>query len=523
QVDGPLLFRRMDRFTPRVVPETDGATLPFFNPEGTAIGFFRGGSVWRVDVTDSTPIRLASAAPLGGAWGDGGRIVFAATDRSGLLELDTRTGTITPVTHLDPARDEISHRWPTFLPGGGEVLFNIVHRGDARGDEAEIALLALDTGRRTTLIDGGTRPAFVAPRHLLFSRAGSLMAVPLGPDGRHPAGTPFTVVESLRWSPESGATGYALSRADPILVYTASHAPAGSPGLAWFDAAGRIIRTHPLATPIHDMRIAPGGDRLAATVGSIQAGVALESIGAGHPLRDLAGPAGAHHPVWSPDGSHLAFSITEPRGNRLMTMRADGSDTRSLPGSGRDRTAESWSVDGASLAFSEWRDDTGLDLLIVHPSEPGPPAPLHASPYNEREARFSPVGGWLAYTSDESERTEVYVERFPGGEDRLQVSSSGGSHPFWSADGSRLYYRQGDGIYAVTVKLAGSVSASAPCRLFTAPAGTRFVGTDRTGDLVAVRSGEAAGATRVEVMAGFAHALSHSSRAATTTVAVRQP
>jgi serine/threonine-protein kinase len=228
--------------------------------------------------------------------------------------------------------------------------------------------------------------------------------------------------------------------------------------VAWMDGTGKT--TPLLAAPglYANPRFSPDGKRLVLTVGS--EGRGSGEIGVYDWQRDsmtrLTFTQTSVRPVWTPDGKQIAFSTQAPGASSIRLIRADGAgEARLLLESKGDLDPYSFSPDGQRLAFAEPDVDTRVHLWTLpldvsdpeHP-KPGKPELFFHTTFNETEPAFSPDGRWIAYTSDESGRAEVYVRPSPGGapsaSGRWQISTEGGLHPIWSRDGRELFYETSD-------------------------------------------------------------------------------
>ena len=171
------------------------------------------------------------------------------------------------------------------------------------------------------------------------------------------------------------------------------------------------------------------------------------------------------YPIWSADGKRVTFTSNRAGQKNLFWQLADGSDSAArLTTSELTQQAYAWSPDGTTLAFGDQHPDTNWDLLLL--SADGTPRPFLRTEFVERLAAFSPDGRFLAYQSDESGRLEIYVLAFPNADTKWQVSTGGGHNAVWGADGSELFYRNGDQILAVPADLSGELVLGQPVLLF---------------------------------------------------------
>jgi len=500
-----LFLRELDQLESRPLLGTEGALNPFFSPDGLWVGFSTGSKLKKVALAGGAPIAITDAFNNRGAtWGQGDVIAYDISNSSGLSIVPAGGGTPVPLTSLDTARQEISHRWPWMLPGGKAALFTIWRA--ASENPVEIAVVSLATHQVKRLIVGGTHAQYVPTGHLVYGTLdGSLMAVPF--DLRHleVTGTPVSILQGVLTKPSSGNSDFAVSPGG-TLAYVSGKAVAAS--LALVDRAGKAeLLRGGLANP-ESPRMSPDGRRIALDIAG--GGTAFDiwtfSLGPST-LTRFTFAGSARYPFWSADGTRIFFSSDAPPAHTrsLFVKPSDGSGEATLlvtrEGQVYDGTV---SRDGRYLVYRESISNTGnMDLLARRLDGDTAAIPVVTSQFNERSPMLSPDGHWLAYTSNESGRDEIYVRAFPGSGGRWQVSNEGGTEPLWSPDGRELFYRTTDQFVSVTVQTSPSFAASSPKVMFRgrylannnhtnydiAPDGHRFVmlkPSDDHADLVVV-------------------------------------
>ena len=292
-----LYQRKMDSVEVRALPETAGASNPFFSPDGTWIGFFADRTLKKVSVEGGAPVALAPAHDnRGGCWSDGDEIVFAADAGSGLLRIPARGGSPRPLTELDVSRGELSHRWPSLVAGADAVLFTLKTKGLQTFDDAPIAAVSLKSGRRKSVIDGGTGASYSPSGHLVYARAGSLLAAPFDPVRLVVTGPPFTALEGVSHSQGTGSAHYAFSRTGTLLSLPGS-VDVDNRMLVRSDLQGRMETLTRETRPFIMVRTSPDGRRLALWIGTPDDEVWTYEIERGILTRLVQG---ATNPVWSP-------------------------------------------------------------------------------------------------------------------------------------------------------------------------------------------------------------------------------
>ena len=458
--DSTVFLRPLDQFEGHRVSGgtgTEAAYHPFFSPDGQWLGYVTPVALKKVSVTGGAPITLCQLdRSRGASWGPDGTIVFAPSANTGLSIVPATGGEPQPLTTLDEASGEVSHRWPQWLPGGKKILFT---EGTELTDFSGASLVVLDvgTGEQTVIHRGGFYGRYVPTGHVLYVNDGTVFALPFDVDRVKATGSQFPVLEGIEADPVHGSAQYDVALTG-LLGYLPGVADLRPFSIVRVDAAQRseILWQEPgvFGTP----RLSPDGARLALSVlrdGNWDLWVYELERGVG--TRITFGAGYDADPVWSPDGRWLAFASDRDGGMTVFRKRADGSgqaerllDPELLPAP----FPNSWSPDGKWLAVSP-TGQGGNDLWVVPADGQGEGEALMATPYSEVFAMFSPDGRWIAYESNESGRREVYVGSFPAGGGKWQISDEGGSQAVWSRDGRRLYYRTDEGIMVVEVDGSG--------------------------------------------------------------------
>ena len=449
----------------RQIPGTErilAVASAFWSPDSRSIGFFADGKLKRVDLDQGAPVVIGDAVNgRGGTWNQDGEIIFSLT-AGPLLRVKAAGGTQTPLTKLDAGSR--SHRVPHFLPDGRHFVFMAIG-----GAETRLLLGSLDDSSVRELRVIETLAGIVPPDLVLFTTGGQLMAQQLDVVAGGLVGDRMPVGE-VGATPTQQA--WASASAGGVLVYRRN--PTGDRVvLAWVDRRGAVTRL-PLAPGAYgDPGLSPDGRQLALSI--------RDESGEHIWVYDLArGSLGKRtfddvnsYPIWSRDGTSLTFSRGNGQNGPLQQVAADGSgraaalvSNESQPG---QKIATSWSEDGQLLAFQ-----FGQDVLVR--ARDGAIRPALVTGAFEREARFAPNGRWMAYRSNETGRDEVYVQSYPTGGGKWQISTEGGAQPMWSPDGKELFYKSGDRMMAVAVALQPTFKAGVPRLLFQMPLPERTIG-----------------------------------------------
>ncbi len=448
-VTSQLFLRKLSDERAESIPGTENGSAPFFSPDGAWIGFFSGRALKRVPVAGGPPQTVVSDLGFdnsfgskGATWGEDDAIVFAAP--KGLFRVPSSGGNATLVAPLDSSlKAFVRYDQPSFLPGGKVVLFHGQQSVDA--GKADILALDLRAKRVTSVLSDAMNPVYVNGGRLLFMRQGKLFASRFDVNRLTVTGQAVTVTDDVMQAIAMPNTDWD-SGAGQIAVSQTGHLAYAAGGI-YPERPTPIARVSPVGVvkllAIEDreylgVRVSPSGDRLAlfarAGPNDWMTGVYVHDLARGVTPRLTTGGFFNTFPTWSPDGQTIAYTSDRDSGvANVYTIRADGSgEPRRLASSAQAQTMGAWSPQGAVVYLE------GSDIQLLPTS--GRPAPLFTSPATERYPTFSPDGRWLAYTSDQTGRIEVYVRPYPGPGTATQISGDGGEAPCWSPNGRRLYY-----------------------------------------------------------------------------------
>ena len=441
---------------------TEGASEPFFSPNGQWIAFFADGKLKRIAVTDGVVIPLCDAATVarGGTWADDDTIVFSAGNT--LHRVRSTDGKPEVLTTL--GGDEIIQRWPQVLPGGRAVLYT-GHTQGRQFDEANLMVQPLPTGKPTVVQPGAYFGRYLPSGHLLYIHEGTLFTVPFDLDRVQVTGPPVAVQTSVAAIPRSGGAEYAVSSNGTLVYVPAPSESAGAP-IEWLNREGKttVLRATPSqwTTP----RFSEDGKRLALTINDGSQTDIWVVNPTGGAKKVTADRADHVRPVWVGDCIVFAWRrFGAPETSLYLKNISDkGGEVQRLTEGKTLKFAASWNPEGKLLAFEEGNPQTKWDLMILHLEgndasgwTPGQTTAFLNTPAAERAPMFSPDGRWIAYVSDESGRDEVYVRPFPGPGESKQVSTDGGDGPLWSsAKNSReLLYSHGGQVMVAAFAVKG--------------------------------------------------------------------
>ena len=450
-----LWIRALDSAQPRALPGTEGASKPFFSPDGRMIAFFMKGKLVATDLNGDRPRTIAAVhgAPAGGSWGGRDVIVFADWT-TGLYSVDATGGPVSLLTQLDQGALDVAHAWPQFLPDGRRFLYQVISANSSR---AGVYAGSVDGGS-VRLLDKASAAAYAPPGFLLYLQHDLLMAQSFDATRLSLGGRAVLLARGV--SAPLLTDGNAISGSRETLAFREGTA---KQHLTWVDRAGVPKDVVDLPASMFNFRVSPEGRYLlAASSLTDSTGLWLVDLARRQSTRlEADGIA----PLWSPDGAHLAFTS---RGGLDLHVRTRDGQPRSKPliSDQSVKVLNDWSPDARHLVFTRHDTRTKLDLWSV-PLSGGDARPLLKTSFNEVQARFSADGRWIAYASDESGTQEVYVRRYPALDEPRLISVGGGGQPQWRADQRELFYLSHDGsLMAVAATGSDRVSFGAPRRLF---------------------------------------------------------
>ncbi len=481
-----LWVRALDAVTAQPLTGTDGAISPFWSPDSRSIGYFASGKLLRVDASGGRPQMVCDVREdRGGAWNRDGVILFAGPE--GLYRVSAQGSTPTLATKIDPKEE--AHRWPYFLPDGRHFLF----LGDAPTVENHhIRLGSLDSQETQILFGAVTRVAYADPGYLLYVNQGALVARPFDAEKLKVTGDSTIVAERVTEVGENHEFDFSVSD-NGVLAYQSG---SNQSQLVWFDRSGKKLE--PVGEPDAYAAVALSADGRRAAVGMLDADgrhsdVWLLDLSRGTKSPLTFDPKSDGAPVWSPDGSRIAFYSNragDGNANIFVTSAGAAGDDQLLLASDSDDVPTSWSRDGQSILFTRFgKAHAGVWLLPLSGDRQPKPL-LQSAVFDQGGASLSPNGRFVAYMSNESGRFEVYVQSFPPSGDKWMVSSGGGALPLWRGDGKELFYLTQDGkVMSAEIKIGAKLESGLPQQLFqtrikfgfsdypygVAPEGSRFL------------------------------------------------
>jgi eukaryotic-like serine/threonine-protein kinase len=437
-----LWIRPLDYVNAQPLSGTEEAAYPFWSPDSRFIGFFAGGMLKKIEASGGPVRTLCTASvPRGGTWNRDGVIVFEPTPNDPLYRVSAEGGEAIPLTKLDPARQEASHRWPYFMPDGRHLLYSVLGGPQAQG----IYITSLDANESRRLLDvRDSVVAYAPPGYLLFRRDTSLMAQPFDPEKLQLNGEAVPVAERVGFEVTTFQTNFSVSQTGVLLYSSGSF---GKTQLTWLDRTGKEIGF--LGQPGNFIRPSISPDRRRVVVDGPDAqgnrDVWIFDLATSNLTRFTFSPGIEIFPIWSPDGSRIVFTSDREGPRHLYQKAATGAGKEEiLLKSDSNKIPMDWSNDGRFILYTVNDPKTRIDLWVLPLFGDQNPVPFLQTDANERLARFSPNGRWIAYASDQSGMNEIYVQTFPASGGQWQVSTNGGYFVVWRGDGKELFYVSSD-------------------------------------------------------------------------------
>jgi Tol biopolymer transport system component len=490
-----IVLRDLETGDTRTVVEGGEVGQPFFSPDSQFLAFVQGGggtfrrSVWgsikKIAITGGAATVIADGiiGLKGSDWAEDGYIYYCPAPGMGLWRAPAeRPGTPERLTEPDAKQGEKTHRHPFVLPGGHAVLYSLGTSRDTTFDNARIEVLDLRDRSRHRLVEGGFAPMYVPTGHLVYQRAGQLLAVKFDPATLSTSGAPVVVADGVANHPEAGTSYHTFSRSGLLMFIPAGPKPVGQ--FVAVDRQGRSTKLAEGPTQLTSGSLSPDGRRLALDPDGATQQIAILDFS-----RNLIQPLTFEwdnaNPIWTPDGTRLVYrSNTGGGARRLFWQAADGSDKpealMKVPSEARDEIPTS--VFDKLVLFDTLDANSKVDVWVLSLDD-RTSRPLVQTPFDEGGASFSPDGRWVTYQSNQSGRWEIWLQRYPLSGSRVQVSRNGGTRPTWMPDGRSIVFEQDDDMMMAAISDAGP---GTPVKLFSLEPNDIFLDVTRD-DRILVR------------------------------------
>jgi Tol biopolymer transport system component len=472
----------LNSVTPQFLIPDNVVTQPFWSPDSRSIAFFEDGKLKKAEVSGGpAQIICEVLSPLGGGtWNSEGIILFAG---GGVIyRVLAAGGQPTAITNLDQSKQEIEHLAPYFLPDGRHYLFLSI---SSQPSNSALYLGSLDSQEKTRLIASDSRGVYAAPGYILFNREGTVFAQPFDARKLRLTGEPIRIADGVPFVTNGPNVSTNLNRSVAFAVSQSGvftyrlGGNIGGPGitggvadrsLIWFDRTGG--RAGQVGGPgaYAGVDLSPDGKKVAVHLHDGEGGDSWFFDSAQGRLQRLTFDAAQHNsmPVWAPDGTHVAFGSRRNGKWGVYLKLADGTGKEELlTESELLKMPMSWTPDGKLLLYSVDDTKTRGDVWAVPVTGDRKLIPILQSQFQELNPQVSPDGKWIAYSSNETSRNEIYIKPFPEGPGKWQVSTDSGEWPRWRRDGKELFFVQGPIVMAVDINVNGSsVQPGVPHMLF---------------------------------------------------------
>ncbi len=467
-----LFLQRVGSPDATPLPGTQGASYPFWSPDGTYVAFFAGGKLQKIAIAGGPPQVLANVqSARGGSWGSRNVIVYEPDASSPLWRVKADgTGSAAVYPNFFGKNDQ-SHRWPVFLPDGVHFLFwagnfenrkedsfSGIYSGSLDGKDKKLVVLC----HSSFAVDAG---------HIFYADDNRhLVSIAFDPSSSTVSGTASVIADAVGFQPSTYWVAVTAGQ-NGTLIYNVS-AGAALSVLTWVDRSGkelgRIGEPGVMANPM----LSPDGTRVALDISDQKANnvdVWIESTTNAGNSRFTFDPAEEVVPVWSHDQRTIAYRTAAGTGGLLLVLK---------PANGLERERQVFEAAGFDDIFpNSWApgdqqvlctyENPQNHYLALVPVNGGKPVPFQSGQGNQTNGQISPDGKWVAYASDESGNWEIYVTTFPGASGKWQVSRGGGTETRWRGDGKEIFYLGPSGILtAVSVNTTGTFSTGVPAPLF---------------------------------------------------------
>lgn len=461
-------LRSLDSLTSHAVAESDGVRDVFWSPDGKSLGFYARGQLKRIEASGAADgvaqlIGEAAGGLNGAVWAPDGSVLFAPSLDS-IQRIPATGGTPAAFTHLNAARRESRHYFPVMLPDGSHFAFTVTSAlPEVQG--VWVASLSNPEDRRRVLPDL-TSVGF-SLGYILFARGENLMAQRFDSKSLAVTGEAEPVVAGVARFPATGFADFTVS-VNGVLVVGGAVTPRR---LALLDREGKVLSTVGGESMYQFVSLSPDGRRAAADTQGGSRGYQILMFDLQRNLttpltqRDSTG----NFPVFSPDGSRVAFGSNREGVYDLYVRSADGAGSEApLLKDSHNKFLTDWSRDGRYLIYGDQDPVTRSSDITVLPMNGAPkPEVFFHSQFDNREARFSPDSRWVAWSANEGGGPQVFVRAFPAAGERIQISAAGGSRPHWREDGRELFYlAPGGRMMSVDLETQGALRAGPPKVLF---------------------------------------------------------
>jgi Tol biopolymer transport system component len=419
------------------------ASQPFWSADSRFIGFVTSGKLEKIEASGGPSQFICDAAGFsGGTWNREGTILFGTP--LGIFKVSAEGGKPEAVTTM--GQGESGHFWPRFLPDGQHYLYTTWNTESAK---RAIVSGKLGSKEATRLVAAESNAGYAEPGYILFRRENAVYAQPFSAKNLTVSGEPARVADEVSFVASNGLTDFSVSPGGVLVFFQtgAGGTPAAQDDprewqLAWTDRMGKLLGTIGPPGIYRGLELSPDGKRIAVHRHDASGGD-LIVIEMDSSTKRLTFDATHHNssPIWAPTGDRIAYGAIEKGKWGIYQTLSSGSGTEELLYESEfPKAPMSWSPDGKRIVFWQQDPKSGGDLWVLNVEDKKAEA-LIATPANETHGQISPDGKWIAYTSNSvGGRPEIFVQPFPTGTGRYQISFHGGDWPRWRGDGKELVY-----------------------------------------------------------------------------------
>jgi len=483
--EGLIHVQRVGSATANHLDGSQGASYPFWSPDGKYIAFFAYGKLKKVAVPGGVPEVIANAENgRGGTWGKQNIILYTPSAAGPIWRVNPDGTDAAPVTDKLMDTSFLSHRWPVFLPDGEHFLFWAGNFKESPDDHfSGIYLSSLSAKKKTMVTLARSSAGYGEGRLFYRDDKHALVAVPIDPDNGKLLDRPQVIVNEVGRTPSTYWSAFTVAGNGTVVYHLGAAAPLSQ--LTWYDHSGKELGRLGESAILANPSISPDGQRVAVDVADgtdKNIDIWIHDLQRHSYTRFTFDPAEETNPVWSRDGKTVAYRSAGGGMVRLKSASGLEADRSAGPDRGAGQTIPmSWTSDDAGIVFAEQPSSGGSKLQLLSLADQTFKPAVNPGG-SQRQGQVSPDGNWLAYASNESGDWEVYIAPLPGTGGKLQVSRGGGMEPRWRADGKEIFYVSYAGmtkrLMAVAVSAQGGLSTGMPVPLFQVPGRTIISSTD---------------------------------------------